>query len=226
MGVSSRMTAFLAIIGRDLRLGVRVGGEALTLVLFFVMVGVIAPFAIGPDSATLARLGPGLVWIAAFLSMLLGLDRLFRLDDEDGSLILFRHAALPFEAIVAAKVIAHWLLTALPLIVASPLLAILLEMDLRAWGLTVASLLLGTPGLVALGTIGAAVTVSLRRGGLIAPVLILPLSIPLLIFGATAASGAEAGIERSALLFVTAISLVALVVAPFAAALALRMGED
>jgi heme exporter protein B len=220
------MTAFLAIIGRDLRLGVRVGGEALTLVLFFVMVGVIAPFAIGPDSATLARLGPGLVWIAAFLSMLLGLDRLFRLDDEDGSLILLRHAALPFEAIVAAKVIAHWLLTALPLIVASPLLAILLEMDLRAWGLTVASLLLGTPGLVALGTIGAAVTVSLRRGGLIAPVLILPLSIPLLIFGATAASGAEAGIERSALLFVTAISLVALVVAPFAAALALRMGED
>ena len=126
MGVSSRMTAFLAIIARDLRLGVRVGGEALTLVLFFVMVGVIAPFAIGPDSATLARLGPGLVWIAAFLSMLLGLDRLFRLDDEDGSLILFRHAALPFEAIVAAKVIAHWLLTAVPLIVASPLLAVLL----------------------------------------------------------------------------------------------------
>ena len=220
------MTPLLAVIGRDLRLAARAGGDVLTLVLFFVMVAVLVPFAIGPDRTTLARLAPGIVWIAAFLSMLLGLDRLFRLDDEDGSLILFRHAALPFEAIVAAKVIAHWLLTALPLIVASPLLAVLLEMDLRAWGLTVASLLLGTPGLVALGTIGAAVTVSLRRGGLIAPVLILPLSIPLLIFGATAASGAEAGIERSALLFVTAISLVALVVTPFAAALALRLAED
>jgi heme exporter protein B len=220
------MTAFFAIIARDLRLGVRVGGEALTLVLFFVMVGVIVPFAIGPDSATLARLAPGLVWIAAFLAMLLGLDRLFRLDDEDGSLILFRHAALPFEAIVAAKMIAHWLLTALPLIVASPVLAVLLDMDLAGWGLTLASLLLGTPGLVALGAIGAAVTVSLRRGGLIAPVLILPLSIPILIFGATAAAGATPEIEHSALLFVTAISLVALVVAPFAAALALRLAED
>jgi heme exporter protein B len=220
------MTAFLAIIGRDLRLGVRVGGEALTLVLFFVMVAVIVPFAIGPDSATLARLAPGLVWIAAFLSMLLGLDRLFGLDDEDGSLILFRHAALPLEAIIAAKVMAHWLLTALPLIIASPLLAVLLDMDLTSWGLTLGSLLLGTPGLLALGTVGAAVTVSLRRGGLIAPVLILPLSIPILIFGATAASGGAAGTERSALLFLTAISLVALVVAPFAAALALRMAED
>jgi len=220
------MTAFLAVIGRDLRLGVRVGGEALTLVLFFVMVGVIVPFAIGPDSATLRRLAPGLVWIAAFLAMLLGLDRLFRADDEDGSLILFRHAALPFEAIVVAKMIAHWLLTALPLIVASPVLAVLLDMDLGTWGLTLASLLLGTPGLVALGTIGAAVTVSLRRGGLIAPVLILPLSIPILIFGATAAAGAGPGTERSALLFVTAISLVALVVTPFAAALALRLAED
>ena len=220
------MTALLAIIARDLRLAARTGGDALTLVLFFVMVAAVTPFAIGPDRVLLAKLAPGIVWIAAFLSMLLGLDRLFRADEDDGTLLLFRQAGMPLEAVVAAKVIAHWLLTALPLIVASPLLAILLEMDLRAWGLTVASLLLGTPGLVALGTIGAAVTVSLRRGGLIAPVLILPLSIPLLIFGATAASGAEAGIERSALLFVTAISLVALVVAPFAAALALRMGED
>jgi heme exporter protein B len=221
------MTAFLAIILRDLKLATRVGGDALTLVLFFVMVGVIVPFAIGPDSATLSRLAPGIIWIAAFLSMLLGLDRLFRADDEDGSLVLFRHAALPLEAIVAAKVIAHWLLTALPLLVASPLLAVLLGMDLASWGRTVWSLLLGTPGLVALGTIGAAVTVSLRRGGLIAPVLILPLSIPILIFGtgAIAAAGA-AGSSAAALLFLTAISLVTLALAPFAAALALRLAED
>jgi len=221
------MTAFLAVILRDLKLATRVGGDALTLVLFFVMVGVIVPFAIGPDSATLSRLAPGIIWIAAFLSMLLGLDRLFRADDEDGSLVLFRHAALPLEAIVAAKVIAHWLLTALPLLVASPLLAVLLGMDLASWGRTVLSLLLGTPGLVALGTIGAAVTVSLRRGGLIAPVLILPLSIPILIFGtgAIAAAGA-AGSSAAALLFLAAISLVTLALAPFAAALALRLAED
>jgi heme exporter protein B len=221
------MTAFLAVIGRDVRLGLRAGGEALTLVLFFVMIGVIVPFAIGPDSATLARLAPGIVWIAAFLSMLLGLDRLFRADDEDGSLMLFRHAVLPLEAIVGAKMVAHWLLTALPLIVASPLIAVLLGMGFADWAMTVAALLLGTPGLVALGTIGAAVTVSLKRGGLIAPVLILPLSIPILIFGTNAiATTGTPGISRSALLLLTAISLVTLVLAPFVAALALRLGED
>ena len=221
------MTGFYAVIGRDLRLAMRVGGDALTLVLFFVMVGVIVPFAIGPDSATLSRLAPGIVWIAAFLSMLLGLDRLFRTDEEDGSLLLFRHAALPLEAIVLAKMIAHWLLTALPLIVASPLLAVLLSMDMPTWGRTLLSLALGTPALVALGAIGASVTVSLRRGGLIAPVLILPLSIPILIFGAGAIAPASAeGISNAALLFLAAISLVAMALAPFAAALALRLAED
>jgi heme exporter protein B len=222
------MTAFLAVIGRDLRLATRVGGDALTLVLFFVMIGVIVPFAIGPDRAVLARLAPGIVWIAAFLSLLVGLDRLFRDDAEDGSLVLFRQGCLPLEAVVAAKVIAHWLVTALPLIVASPLLAVLLSMSLSAWWATVVSLLVGTPGLVALGTIGAAVTVGLRRGGLIAPVLILPLAIPILIFGAGAIAGeAEAaGIVGAARLLLAAISLIMLALAPFAAALALRLSED
>jgi heme exporter protein B len=222
------MTAFLAVIGRDLRLATRVGGDALTLVLFFVMIGVIVPFAIGPDRAVLARLAPGIVWIAAFLSLLVGLDRLFRDDAEDGSLVLFRQGCLPLEAVVAAKVIAHWLVTALPLIVASPLLAVLLSMSLSAWWATIVSLLLGTPGLVALGTIGAAVTVGLRRGGLIAPVLILPLAIPILIFGAGAIAGeAEAaGIVGAARLLLAAISLIMLALAPFAAALALRLSED
>ena len=221
------MTGLLAVIGRDLRLAMRVGGDALTLVLFFVMVGVIVPFAIGPDSATLSRLAPGIVWIAAFLSMLLGLDRLFRSDEEDGTLLLFRHAGLPLEAIVLAKMIAHWLLTALPLIVASPLLAVLLSMDFPTWGRTLLSLVVGTPALVALGTIGASVTVSLRRGGLIAPVLILPLSIPILIFGAGAiAPTAMQGINSAALLFLAAISLVGMALAPLAAALALRLAED
>jgi heme exporter protein B len=221
------MKGFLALIGRDLKLATRVGGDALTLVLFFVMVGAIVPFAIGPDRETLARLAPGIVWIAAFLSMILGLDRLFRADDEDGSLMLFRHAALSLETISFAKLVAHWLLTALPLIVASPILAILLAMDFPTWLRTVLSLLLGTPALVAFGTIGAAVTVSLRRGGLIAPVLILPLSVPVLIFGVGAiASDAGAGTSSAALLFMAAISLVSVAASPFIAALALRLVED
>jgi len=218
------MKPIFAIVWRDMRLAARLGGDALTLVLFFVMVGAVVPFAIGPDRVLLARLAPGIVWIAAFLSMLLGLDRLFRADEEDGTLLLFRHAAVPLEAVVAAKLVAHWLLTALPLVVASPLLAVLLSMDQAAWLKTVGALLLGTPALTALGTVGAAVTVSLRRGGLLAPVLILPLSIPVLIFGVAAAGAAEG--SSAALLFLSALSLVAVAFCPFAAALALRVSGE
>lgn len=217
------MSAFLALIGRELRLAFRAGGEALTLVLFFVMVAVIVPFAIGPDRPQLMRLAPGIVWIAAFLSMLLGLDRLFRNDDEDGSLTLLRHSNLPLEAVVAAKVIAHWLVTALPLLLATPVLALLLSMSWGQWGQTVLALLIGTPALVSFGALGAAVTVGLRRGGLIAPVLILPLSIPVMIFGVgmmdpLAGSGAT--------LFLIALSLVVTAFSPFAAALALRVAGE
>ncbi len=218
------MRAVSAIIARDLRLAARLGGDALTLVLFFVMVGAVVPFAIGPDRVLLAQLAPGIVWIAAFLSMLLGLDRLFRADEDDGSLLLFRHAAIPLEAVVAAKLVAHWLLTALPLVVASPLLAVLLAMDQRTWFDTILALLAGTPALTAFGTIGAAVTVSLRRGGLLAPVLILPLCIPVLIFGVSAV-GAPDG-SNAAVLFLSAISLVSVAFCPFAAALALRVSGE
>jgi len=217
------MTAFRALVERDLRLALRGGGEVLTLVLFFVMIGVIVPFAIGPDRAQLARLAPGVVWIAAFLAMLLGLDRLFRADEEDGSLLLFHGGALPLEAVVAAKVIAHWLLTALPLILATPVLAVLLSMSLEGWGRTVLSLLLGTPALAAFGAVGAAVTVGLRRGGLIGPVLLVPISIPVLIFGVGAIAGFATG---QALLLLAALSLFACALSPFAAALALRTAGD
>jgi heme exporter protein B len=167
------------------------------------------------------------VWIAAFLSMLLGLDRLFRADHEDGTLILLRHADLPFSAIVAAKVIAHWIVSAVPLIVASPLLAVMLALDGSAFWRVVLSLLVGTPALAALGAIGAAVTVSIRRGGLIAPVLILPLAVPVLIFGVGAIStGPGPDLSGSALLFLAAISLITLALSPFAAALAISSGED
>jgi heme exporter protein B len=217
------MSALLALIGRELRLAVRGGADALTLVLFFVMVGAVVPFAIGPDRVLLAKLAPGIVWIAAFLSMLLGLDRLFRADEDDGTLLLFRHAGIPLEAIVGGKVVAHWLLTALPVLIASPLLAILLSMDAATWGRTVMALLLGTPALTAFGTIGAAVTVSLKRGGLLAPVLILPLSIPVLIFGVAGVAGDG---SSAALLFLAALSLVSVAFCPFAAALALRVGSE
>lgn len=217
------MNAFLALIGRELRLAFRAGGEALTLVLFFVMVAVIVPFAIGPDRPQLTRLAPGIVWIAAFLSMLLGLDRLFRNDDEDGSLTLLRHSNLPLEAVVAAKVIAHWLVTALPLLLATPVLALLLSMSWGQWGQTVLALLIGTPALVSFGALGAAVTVGLRRGGLIAPVLILPLSIPVMIFGVGMMDPLAGG---GATLFLIALSLVVTAFSPFAAALALRVAGE
>jgi len=217
------MSAFRALIGRELKLAFRAGGEALTLVLFFVMVGVIVPFAIGPDRPQLTRLAPGIVWIAAFLSMLLGLDRLFRNDDEDGSLTLLRHAGLPLEAVVAAKVIAHWLVTALPLLLATPVLALLLSMSWAQWGQTVLALLIGTPALVSFGALGAAVTVGLRRGGLIAPVLILPLSIPVMIFGVGMMDPLAGG---GATLFLIALSLVVTAFSPFAAALALRVAGE
>ncbi len=217
------MSAFRALIGRDLRLAVRVGGEAMTLVLFFIMVAVIVPFAIGPDRPQLMRLAPGIVWIAAFLSMLLGLDRLFRSDDEDGSLQLLRHSVLPLEAVIAAKVIAHWLVTAVPLLLATPILALLLSMSWGQWWGTVLALLAGTPALTSFGALGAAVTVGLRRGGLIAPVLILPLAIPVMIFG-VGMLDPLAG--NGAALFLVALSLVVTVFAPFAAALALRAAGE
>ncbi len=169
------MRAFMAVLQRELLLARRGGGDTLTLVLFFVIVGAIVPFAVGPDTELLGTIAPGVVWIAAFLAMLLGLDRLFRPDAEDGSLILLLQADIPLAAIVAAKVIAHWLLSALPLIIATPILAVLLAMELEIFWRTVISLLLGTPALAAFGAVGAAVTVAIRRGGLIAPILIAPL---------------------------------------------------
>ena len=218
------MSAVAAILGRELRLAGRTGADALTLVLFFVMVGAVMPFAIGPDRQLLGKLAPGIVWIAAFLSMLLGLDRLFRADEDDGTLLLFRQASIPLEAVVFAKMLAQWLLTALPVLIASPLLAILLSMDMASWGKTLLALLLGTPALTAFGTIGAAVTVGLKRGGLLGPVLMLPLSIPVLIFGVGTITVMDA--STAPLLYLAALSLVSVAFCPFAAALALRVGSE
>jgi heme exporter protein B len=217
------MSALNAMFVRELRLALRGGGDMLTLILFFVIVGAIVPFAVGPDSRLLATIAPGIVWIAVFLAMLLGLDRLFRPDHEDGSLILLRHAELPLSGAVAVKIFVHWLVTALPLILASPILAVLLALPGDAFWRTIFSLLLGTPALAGFGAIGAAVTVAIRRGGLIAPILIAPLSVPVLIFGV---SGITSDQSNTALLFLAALSLMVSALAPFAASFAIRSAED
>ena len=221
------MSGFLGIVRRDLRLALTGGGEMMTLLLFFVIVGAITPFAVGPDQALLARIAPGIVWIAAFLAMLLGLDRLLRPDREDGTLALYRLADLPMAAIIAAKVIVYWLTSALPLIVASPFLALILAMDAQAFWRTMVSLLLGTPALAAFGTFGAAVTVAIRRGGLLAPILIAPLCVPVLIFGVGAIAPMGGPDQaQAAMLLLAALSLMAVALAPFAAALAIDWGEE
>jgi heme exporter protein B len=217
------MSGFAAMLRRELRLSLRGGGDVLTLVLFFIIVGAIVPFAVGPDRTLLATIAPGIVWIAAFLAMLLGLERLFRPDHEDGALVLLRQAELPLSAIVAAKLIVHWLVSAVPLLLATPVLAVLLAMDLDSFWRTMISLALGTPALAAFGAIGAAVTVSIRRGGLIAPILIAPLSIPVLIFGVGSITSPQSG---AATLFLAALSLMAVALAPFAAGLAISSAED
>ena len=166
-----------------MRLAVRVGGGALIGVLFFLIVVTLMPFAIGPDLALLARIGPAILWLGALLASLLALDRLFAADHEDGSLDLILMARVPLELAVAAKALAHWLTTGLPLVIAAPLLGLLLNLDPQATGAVALTLLVGTPALTFIGLIGAALTVALRRGGLLLAVLVLPLTIPVLIFG-------------------------------------------
>ena len=178
---------------RDMRLAVRVGGGALMGALFFLIVVVMVPFAVGPDLNLLARIGPAILWLGALLASLLALDRLFATDYEDGSLDLLMMAPMPLELAVAAKAIAHWLTTGLPLVLIAPLLGLMLNVELSATGALMLTLLAGTPALTFIGLIGAALSVALRRGGLLLAVLVLPLTIPVLIFGVAAAEAAIVG---------------------------------
>jgi heme exporter protein B len=222
------MTALSALLLRDLRLAVRVGGGAFIGVLFFLIVVTLVPFAIGPDLALLARIGPAILWLGALLANLLALDRLVAMDLEDGSLDLILTARAPLELTLAAKAIAHWLTTGLPLVVAAPLLGLLLNLGPEATGAVVLTLLAGTPALTFIGLIGAALTVALRRGGLLLPVLILPLTVPVLIFGVAAANAAITGPLPFGTPFsiLCALTLASVVVGPFAAAVALRQALD
>ena len=218
---------FLALVARDLRLAARIGGSGALGLVFFLMLVTLVPFALGPDLNLLARIGPAILWLAAVLATLIGLDRLFQADEEDGSLDLLRAAPVPLEVLVLAKVVAHWLTTGLPLALASPLFGLLVALSPAGMGATLATLLVGTPALTFVGAVGAALTASLRRGGLILALLVLPLMIPTLIFGVSAANSATGGTVPFAtpFLILLALSLIAAVVATFAAAAALRHGE-
>lgn len=218
------MTALGALLVRDMRLAVRVGGGALMGVLFFLVVVTLVPFAIGPDLALLKRIGPAVLWLAALLANLLALDRLFAADHEDGSLDLLLMSKAPLELVVAAKGLAHWLTTGLPLVIAAPLIGLLLNLDGAAQAGLVLTLLVGTPALTFIGLIGAAIAVALRRGGLLLAVLVVPLTVPVLIFGVGAANAAIVGAAPFGTPFTVlcALTLASLVVGPFAAAAALR----
>jgi heme exporter protein B len=218
------MSALGSLLIRDMRLAVRVGGGALMGVLFFLVVVTLTPFALGPDLALLKRIGPAILWLAGLLASLLALDRLFASDHADGSLDLILMSRAPLELVVAVKGLAHWLTTGLPLVIAAPLIGLILNLDPPAEAALLLTLLVGTPALTFIGLIGAAIAVVLRRGGLLLAVIVLPLTVPVLIFGVAAANAAVTGPVPFGTPFtiLCALTLASLVVGPFAAAAALR----
>src|SRR6202140_986712 len=218
------MSPIGALFVRDFRLAVRVGGGALIGVLFFLIVVTLVPFAMGPDLALLARGGPAILWIGALLASLLTLDRLPAIDHEDGSLDLILTSRVALELTVATKAVAHWLTTGLPLVIATPLLGLLLNLEPKGTGAGALTLLVGTPALTFIGLIGSAITVALRRGGLLVAVLVLPLTVPVLIFAVAASNPAIVGPVRFGTPFsiLCGLALMSIVVGIFAAAAALR----
>ncbi len=209
---------------RDLRLAVRAGGGFGLALAFFATVAILTPFAVGPDPALLSRIAPGVLWLGALLSCLLSLDRIFALDAEDGTLDLLATAPLPLEGVCAAKAAAHWVVTGLPLSLAAPALGVLLNLPVGGMAVLAASLAIGTPALSVIGTFGAAITVGLRRGGLLLSLLVLPLYVPTLIFGAEAAGRAARGAEAGTpLMLLAGVTLGSAALLPFAAAAALRV---
>lgn len=218
----------MSLLTRDMRIAIRAGGGALMGALFFLIVVSMMPFALGPDLALLARIGPAILWLGALLASLLALDRLFASDHDDGSLDLLMMGRMPLELAVAAKAIAHWLTTGLPLVLIAPLLGLMLNIDLAAIGGIALTLLAGTPAITFIGLIGAALSVALRRGGLLLAILVLPLTVPVLIFGVAAANAAIAGTGAFGPAFniLCALSLGSFVLGPFAAAAALRHGVE
>lgn len=215
---------FWALVSRDLKLAARIGGGGTMGLVFFLSLVTVMPFAVGPDLNLLARIGAAILWVAAMLATLLGLDRIFQAEEEDGSLDLLMMSPLPLPLVVLAKGLAHWLATGLPLVIAAPLLGLLLALQPVVLGAVTLTLLVGTPALTFLGVVGAALTAGLRRGGLILPVLVMPLMVPVLIFGVAASNAAFEATTPflQPLLLLVAASLFALVAGIIAGAASLR----
>jgi heme exporter protein B len=223
----SAPAAFRRLVGRDLRLAFRQGGDAAMVVGFFVLTVVLFPFGVGPELELLQRIAPGIIWVTALLAALLSLDRLFAADYEDGSLEALSLLPLPLEAQVLAKCLAHWLVTGLPLTLVAPLLALLLHLDGAGYPALILGMALGSPVLSLLGAIGAALSLGSRRGGVLLSLLVLPLYIPVLIFGVAAVEADVAGFgSRPHLLLLAALLVAAVPLVPFAAAAALRQALE
>lgn len=214
----------IALLTRDLALAVRAGGGFGLGLAFFLIVTVLVPFGVGPQSGVLSTIAPGILWVGALLACLLSLDRIFALDYEDGSLDLLATAPVPLEGVVVMKAAAHWVTTGLPLVLAAPVLGVLLNLAPQAFVWLVASLAVGTPALSMIGTFGAAITVGLKRGGLLLSLLVLPLYVPTLIFGALVVTrGADGMVTTTPLLMLAGITCATVALLPFAAAAAIRI---
>jgi heme exporter protein B len=221
------MAAFSGLFRRDLRLALRQGGDTGLVLGFFVLAVVLFPFGIGPEPAILQRIGAGIVWVAALLAALLSLDRLFEADYQDGGLELLALSSLPLELAVLAKCAAHWVATGLPLALVSPFLALLLDLEPAAIPILLVSLLLGTPALSLIGSVAAALTLGARRQGVVLSILVLPLYVPPLVFGAGSVEAGAAGVGmRAYLLILGALTLAALAFCPWASAAALRQAIE
>ena len=219
------MSAFWTLVVRDLRLAFREGGAISTALGFYLLVVVILPLGLGPDLNLLSRIAPGLLWVALLLSVLLSVDRIFHNDYEDGVLECLALGTMPLELVAAAKSIAHWISTAIPLVAAAPVLGLLLNLPLEAFGPLVLTMIVGTPAISFLGAVGAALTLGIRRGGLLMSLLVLPLYIPTLVFGVSAVNAVIVGPAPfgTSFMILVALSLATVVLSPIAAAAAIRL---
>jgi heme exporter protein B len=221
------MKDFRRILGRELKLAFRERAESLLVVLFFVLGAVLFPFGVGPEPNMLARIAAGIVWVMALFAAMLSLERMFQSDFEDGSLELLALSPLPLGAVAGAKALAHWLTTALPLIVAAPIIAVMLRLPTDGLATLMLAMLLGTPAISLVGSVGAALTLGARRGGVLLSLLILPLMVPVLILGAAAVDAALSGlVARPHLMILAALSMAAAVLCPYAAAASLRQALE
>ena len=217
------MTGIFAILNRELRLALRQSSDSFMVVAFFVIAVVLFPFGVGPEPNMLAQIGPGVIWVAALLAAMLSMERMFQADYEDGSLELLALTPVPLELTVLAKVLSHWLTTGLPLIIVSPLLAVMMNIPSDGWGILILSLVLGTPTLSLIGAVGAGLVLGARRGGVLLSLLVLPLFIPVLIFGVGSVDMVLNGLEAKAhVLLLGGALLASLALTPWATAAAVR----